>query len=538
MIEKKIEKFLSSYLETKKIKNINWSITKNVKKGFGDYSSNIALVLGKISKTSPINIANEVLDHNKDKTLFSVFVTEPGFVNFNVELDYYINNLSTILKNQKKFGKPTGKTQSANVEFVSCNPTGPLTIGHGRQAVLGDVISNILSWHNYKVTREYYYNDAGRQMQILAESCYAKYAKKIGKEFQAPDNAYVGEYLDEIADKILNKFGEELNEKDEQFRTFTEKQIFDNIQSTLNSLNVVFDVFSKEKSFYDNGSIDQVLKTLTKLSLSYEKDGATWFKTTKLGKKEDKVLVKSSGEPTYRLPDIAYHIDKVERGFDLIVDVFGADHIDSYPDVLLALDTLGIPTNHIKVIIHQFVTLKKDNQIVKMSTRKANFVTLDELIEKLNSDVIRYFFIMRGVNTHLDFDLDLAMDESEKNPVYYLQYAHARISNLNKRFKKEMGESNTINLELLEEEDEILLIKKLEQFPKKMEQLLQSLEPRQLATYLENLSAQYHKFYGNHKVIDSNNTELSHARMALCNSTQIILKIGFSILGISSPERM
>jgi len=538
MIEKKIEQFLSSYLEKKKIKNTNWSITKNVKKGFGDYSSNIALVLGKRSQTSPINIANEVLDHNKDKTLFSVFITEPGFVNFNVELDYYINNLSNILKNQKKFGKPTGKTQSANVEFVSCNPTGPLTIGHGRQAVLGDVISNILSWHNYKVTREYYYNDAGKQMQILAESCYAKYAKKIGKEFQSPENAYVGEYLDEIADQILKKFGKELNEKDEQFRTFTEKQIFDNIQSTLNSLNVVFDIFSKEKSFYDNGSIDEVLEKLAKLSLSYNKDGATWFKTTKLGKKEDKVLVKSSGEPTYRLPDIAYHIDKVERGFDLIVDVFGADHIDSYPDVLLALDALGTPTNHIKVVIHQFVTLKKDNQIVKMSTRKANFVTLDELIEKLNSDVIRYFFIMRGVNTHLDFDLDLAMDESEKNPVYYLQYAHARIANLLTRFNKEIKSKSKTNLNLLKEADEIALMKKLSDFPTKMNQVHESLEPKQLATYLEDLAAHYHKFYGNHKVINQDNIDLSLARMKLCEATQIILKIGLSILGIQAPEKM
>ena len=224
--------------------------------------------------------------------------------------------------------------------------------------------------------------------------------------------------------------------------------------------------FSKEKSFYDNGSIDEVLEKLAKLSLSYNKDGATWFKTTKLGKKEDKVLVKSSGEPTYRLPDIAYHIDKVERGFDLIVDVFGADHIDSYPDVLLALDALGTPTNHIKVVIHQFVTLKKDNQIVKMSTRKANFVTLDELIEKLNSDVIRYFFIMRGVNTHLDFDLDLAMDESEKNPVYYLQYAHARIANLLTRFNKEIKSKSKTNLNLLKEDDEIALMKKLSDFPK------------------------------------------------------------------------
>ena len=214
-----------------------------------------------------------------------------------------------------------------------------------------------------------------------------------------------------------------------------------------------------------------------------------WFATTALGGLDDRVIVKSSGEPTYRLPDIAYHIDKVERGFDLIVDVFGADHIDSYPDVLLALDALGTPTNHIKVVIHQFVTLKKDNQIVKMSTRKANFVTLDELIEKLNSDVIRYFFIMRGANTHLDFDLDLAMDESEKNPVYYLQYAHARISNLLKRFNKEIKGKNKTNLSLLKEDDEIALIKKLSDFPTKMNQVYKSLEPKQLATYLEDLAA-------------------------------------------------
>ena len=375
-------------------------------------------------------------------------------------------------------------------------------------------------------------------MRILAESCYAKYANQIGKHVQPPENGYVGLYLDEIASKIIDKYGKDLKSDDKIFRDFTEKEIFANIENTLESIGIKFDVFTKEGTFYKNGDIDNVLKSLKDKKLSYEKDGAVWFKTTALGKEEDKVLVKSTGEPTYRLPDIAYHIDKVKRNFNLLVDVFGADHIDTYPDVMLALEALDYKTSHIKIVIHQFVTLKKDGEIVKMSTRKANFVTLDELIQKLSSDIIRYFFIMRGANSHLDFDLDLAMDESEKNPVYYLQYAHARISNLNKRFKKEMGESNTINLELLEEEDEILLIKKLEQFPKKMEQLLQSLEPRQLATYLENLSAQYHKFYGNHKVIDSNNTELSHARMALCNSTQIILKIGFSILGISSPERM
>tara|TARA_B100000427_G_scaffold209801_1_gene174827 strand:+ start:168 stop:1784 length:1617 start_codon:yes stop_codon:yes gene_type:complete len=538
MIERKIEEFIISYLKENEIENKDWSITQNNKKGFGDYSSNIALVLAKILKKSPMDLANNILKFYKEDNLFTVFVTKPGFVNFIVKNSYYYDIINQILKEQHSFGKPQSKNQTANVEFVSCNPTGPLTVGHGRQAILGDMISNILTWNGYNVTREYYYNDAGKQMRILAESCYAKYANQIGKHVQPPENGYVGLYLDEIASKIIDKYGKDLKSDDKIFRDFTEKEIFANIENTLESIGIKFDVFTKEGTFYKNGDIDNVLKSLKDKKLSYEKDGAVWFKTTALGKEEDKVLVKSTGEPTYRLPDIAYHIDKVKRNFNLLVDVFGADHIDTYPDVMLALEALDYKTSHIKIVIHQFVTLKKDGEIVKMSTRKANFVTLDELIQKLSSDIIRYFFIMRGANSHLDFDLDLAMDESEKNPVYYLQYAHARISNLNKRFKKEMGESNTINLELLEEEDEILLIKKLEQFPKKMEQLLQSLEPRQLATYLENLSAQYHKFYGNHKVIDSNNTELSHARMALCNSTQIILKIGFSILGISSPERM
>jgi len=538
MIERKIKEFIVSYLKKNKIENTDWSISRNNKKGFGDYSSNIALVLAKILKKAPIDLANDILEFYKEDNLFSVFVTKPGFVNFTIDNNYYSNVVNQILSDRNSFGKPKTKTQTANVEFVSCNPTGPLTIGHGRQAVLGDIISNILSWHNYDVTREYYYNDAGKQMRILGQSCYAKYAKKIGREFEEPENGYIGQYLDDIAEKIIEKYGNDLDENDEKFRTFTEKEIFKNIQGTLNSLNIVFDVFSKEKSFYDDGSIDKVLKELEKLSLSYKKDGAIWFKTTALGKEEDKVLVKSTGEPTYRLPDIAYHINKVKRNFDLIVDVFGADHIDAYPDVLLALETLGYNTNHIKVVIHQFVTLKQEGKVVKMSTRKANFVTLDELIEKLSSDIIRYFFIMRGANSHLDFDLSLAMDESEKNPVYYLQYAHARISNLGKRFKKEIEQTNKINLQLLGEEDEISLMKKLSQFPQKMEQLHESLEPRKLATYLEELAAQYHKFYGNHKVIDLENTELSHARMALCDATQIIFKIGLSILGISAPERM
>ena len=531
--------FLQNYLDANDIKFEDWSINVNNQDGFGDYSSNIALKLTKILKQPPITIAESIVSHkNPFSDTFTLSASNPGFVNFHIADNHYHQMISKINEEKENFGKKEKLNKSANVEFVSCNPTGPLTVGHGRQAILGDMVSNILTWSGYDVIREYYYNDAGKQMRVLAESCYAKYAQQTGLEVPIPDNGYVGKYLDEIALKIIDKHGTNLKDDDKIFRDFTEKEIFSNIKNTLDSIGIKFDIFTKEGSFYDNGSIDSVLKTLKEKDLSYEKDGAVWFKTSSLGKEEDKVLVKSSGEPTYRLPDIAYHADKVDRGFDLIVDIFGADHIDTYPDVILGLQCLDKKTDHIKVVIHQFVTIKKGGEVMKMSTRKANFITLDELNDQLSSDIIRYFFIMRGANSHLDFDLDLAKDESEKNPVYYLQYANARISNLLKRYEKEITEEAKINLSLLKEKDEIALAKLLSEFPSKMEEVLKVLEPRKLATYLEEVAAAYHKFYGNHKIIDPQNLDLSMARKKLCEATKIILINGLSILGISAPDRM
>lgn len=539
MIQTKLKSFINEYLKNQDCEISNWSVAINTREGFGDYSSNIALILSKKIGKNPMEVAEEIVaSHTENEKLFSISATKPGFVNFHVSIDYYLDIINNILNEGTNFGKPAKHDKSANVEFVSSNPTGPLTAGHGRNTILGDMVSNILSWYGYDVTREYYYNNAGKQMRILAESSYAKYAKKIGKNVSPPENGYVGEYLDDIADEIIAKYGEALDSDSEHFRTFTEEKIFDNIKSTLKSLRIEFDLFSQEQTFYDNGAIDNVLKNLEELSLSYKKDGATWFKTSSLGREEDKVLVKSTGEPTYRLPDIAYHIDKVDRGFDLIVDIFGADHIDAYPDVLLGLKALGKKIDHIKVVVHQFVTLKKDNKVVKMSTRKANFITLDDLVNQLGVDVVRYFFIMRGANSHLDFDFDLAKDESENNPVYYLQYAHARISNLIIRYNNDITQETDLDLSLLTEKYEILLIKKLSAFPTKMNEIYESLEPRKLATYLEEVAALYHKFYGNHKVIDLDNIPLSYARKNLCNATQIILKTGLSILGITAPEKM
>ena len=538
-LKKLIHDFLQDYLDQNKIEFSEWSVNVNNQEGFGDYSSNIALKLAKILKKAPIEIAENIAIHpNASEDVFTLSASQPGFVNFHISDDYYLKILKQIINESENFGKKKKLNKSANVEFVSSNPTGPLTVGHGRQAILGDMVSNILTWNGYDVTREYYYNDAGKQMRVLAESCYAKYAKQVGKDVEMPENGYVGTYLDEIAEKIINEHGKDLESDNPIFRDFTEKEIFANIENTLENLGIKFDVFTKEGTFYKNGAIDNVLKILKEKNLSYEKDGAVWFKTSSLNKEEDKVLVKSSGEPTYRLPDIAYHADKVDRGFDLIVDIFGADHIDTYPDVILGLKCLDKKTEHIKVVIHQFVTIKKGGEIVKMSTRKANFITLDELKDELSSDIIRYFFIMRGANSHLDFDLDLAKDESEKNPVYYLQYANARISNLLKRYDKEISVESKIDYSLLKEKDEIALVKLLSEFPIKMEDVSHSLEPRKIATYLEEVAAAYHKFYGNHKVINPQNTDLSSARKKLCEATKIILTNGLSILGISAPERM
>ena len=538
-LNKLMDDFLQDYLDQNKVEFSDWSINVNNQEGFGDYSSNIALKLAKILKKAPIEIAENIAIHpNASENVFTLSASQPGFLNFHISNDYYIAILKEIINESENFGKKKKLNKSANVEFVSSNPTGPLTVGHGRQAILGDMVSNILTWNGYNVTREYYYNDAGKQMRVLAESCYAKYAKQVGRDVEMPENGYVGTYLDEIAEKIVNEHGKDLESDNPIFRDFTEKEIFANIENTLENLGIKFDVFTKEGTFYKNGAIDNVLKILKEKNLSYEKDGAVWFKTSSLNKEEDKVLVKSSGEPTYRLPDIAYHADKVDRGFDLIVDIFGADHIDTYPDVILGLKCLDKKTEHIKVVIHQFVTIKKGGEIVKMSTRKANFITLDELKDELSSDIIRYFFIMRGANSHLDFDLDLAKDESEKNPVYYLQYPNARISNLLKRYDKEISTDSKIDYSLLKEKDEIALVKLLSEFPVKMEDVSHSLEPRKIATYLEEVAAAYHKFYGNHKVINPQNTDLSSARKKLCEATKIILTNGLSILGISAPERM
>ena len=430
----KLSESISKALRKLSFPKKDYSLAPPKNSDFGDLSSNIALLLPRDLNRKPMDIARIIADELKStlpENITNVTISEPGFLNFEISNKFFQSQILNILKDNDNYGKGSiGDGKTANVEFVSANPTGPLTVGHGRNAILGDTVSNILHWQGFEVTREYYFNDAGRQMRILGESVEVRYFEILGKNLEFPEEGYQGNYIREIAQTILNQHGNELKPNSPIFKKEAEKIIFNDIKSSLAKLGITFDQFSNEKTFYDNGGIDSLLKKLKEKDLIYEKDNATWFKTSTLGKDQDKVYIKSSGEPTYRVPDTAYHQDKIKRGFDLIVDVFGADHADAYPDVILALDALGQKTDHIKVLIYQFVTLLRGGEKIKMSTRKANFVTLDELVDEVGVDVVRYFFVMRSMNAHLDFDLDLATDQSDKNPVFYLQYAHARICNI------------------------------------------------------------------------------------------------------------
>ena len=510
---------------------------------FGDLSSNAALILAREAGRRPLELAEAIAEQLTvpEDICSAVTVTKPGFINFSISETYLRNQVSVILTEDEDYGRSeAGRRRKALVEFVSANPTGPLTVGHGRQAVLGDVVSNILEWHGYDVKREYYFNDAGRQMRLLGESVRARYLELQGEEASVPEGGYEGEYIKDIAQQMVQVHGDSLKQRDDLtiFKETAEEVIFSDIKETLAKIGLKFDNFMNEKTFYEDGTIDRVVEALQEKGLAYDKDGAVWFKTTQFGKDQDTVLIKGTGEPTYRLPDIAYHTQKIERDYDYIVDIFGADHKDTYPDVLSALEVLGYETDHITVLIHQFVSLKESGQKVKMSTRKATFVTLEDLIDQVGADVVRYFFIMRSMHSHLNFDLTLATKESDENPVYYLQYAYARICNILKH-AKETTESTVDGADhtLLQETSETALVKDLIRFPEITETALDTLEPHGIATYLHGLATLFHKFYTECRVL-TDDKALSKARLALVTSVKTVLANGLTILGISRPERM
>ncbi len=538
----------------------------------GDLATNVALQLARPLRRGPRQIADEIVGrllefdsaHSRIEG-FEYDVAGPGFINIWFAYSYLTDGVAEILKQGAEYGRVEKTGQTAMVEYVSANPTGPLTVGHGRNAVLGDTIANLLDWSGYYVTREYYFNDAGRQMRVLGESVRARYEALVNPDLPTktlddgtvvsesfPDDGYRGEYIVEIAQALVDEHGDELmsavrSDDTGPFQQAAQEAIFADIEATLKRLGVEIDTYFNERSLYDSDAVWDVVAKLREQDLAYDKDGAVWFKTGALGKTVtneegeqpvDTVLVKSSGEPTYRLPDIAYHMDKLSRGFDKVVDIFGADHIATYPDVLRGVEALGGEPEKIDVVVYQFVTLMRGGKPAKMSTRKATFETLDGLIDEVGPDVVRFFFLMLSPGTHLNFDLDLAKEAGEKNPVFYLQYAHARIRSIERKAEETgVAVTDEPDWSLLDGESEATLMKELLRLPEQIASAAERYEPHRLATYLRDVATAFNGFYRDCHIIGEA-PDLAAARLALARAARITLANGLAVLGISAPEQM
>ena len=511
----------------------------------GDYSTNMAMIVGGRDKKNPRQIASQLVEMLSTDTglIEKVEVAGPGFVNFFIREAVWQSVVEPICKQDKEYGlSDIGKGRKVLVEFVSANPTGPLSIGHGRQAVLGDSIARLLEATGHAVTREYYYNDAGRQMRVLGDSTRARYLELLGLEANFPEDGYQGEYIFDIARKLIDEAGDSLKDSEElqPFKEKAEQEIFANIEETLKRLDISFDNYYNEHSLYESGLIDDVVETLRSKGLVYDEDGAVWFKTTEFGQEKDRVIIKSTGEPTYRLPDIAYHREKFRRGFDWLVDIFGSDHIATVPDVLAGVRALGYDDSKVTVVLHQFVTLTREGKQVKMSTRKANFITVDELFDEVGPDVVRFFFLTRKADSQLEFDLDLAAKESQENPVFYVQYANARLSSIQKKaIEKGVSKAdlNTVSLEKLSLPEEMSMLKALASYPELVEDAALDLSPHRIIFFLLDLAGQFHSYYNRHMVI-SEDIELTQARLWLAEALRIVFRNGLVVVGLSAPESM
>jgi len=510
---------------------------------FGDLSTNVAMTLAKPLKRSPRDLANDLLASLQyDAQIETVEIAGPGFINIKFSQNYFHGELRRALEAGESFGRTTEhQGETVNIEWVSANPTGLLHAGHGRQVALGAAISNLLDWTGYKVVREYYFNNAGNQMRNLAKSVRTRYLQELGDQIELDDDGYRGAEIIDIAKEMVKEFGASKRDAELQFfQSYGEQSNFANIKKTLDTLNVHHDIFFNEQSLYDSGAVKNTIQELTDKGYAYEKDGATWLKLTAMGEKDDRVIVKSTGEPTYRLPDICYHRDKLSRGYDLLIDIFGADHIATIPDVLAAIRALGYDPSKVKVIIHQMVSFVSNGELIKFSKRSGSNYTLDELLEDVGTDAASFFFNMRAAGSHLEFDVELAKEQSDKNPVYYVQYAHARISSM-LRFADQQGITadawKQAKLEVLTHPEEIALTKLLLRFPQIVSMSAAAYAPHHICEYLREVAAQFHKFYHDCRIVGTEEPTQT-ARLALAIATKRVLANGCKILNVSAPESM
>ncbi|OIR61458.1 arginine--tRNA ligase [Bacillus sp. FMQ74] len=516
-------------------------------KTHGDYSTNMAMQLARVAKKAPRQIAEEIVAHfDKGKaSIEKLDIAGPGFINFYMNNQYLTKLIPSVLEAGEAYGETNiGNGERVQVEFVSANPTGDLHLGHARGAAVGDSLCNVLSKAGYDVSREYYINDAGNQINNLALSVEVRYFEALGLEKTMPEDGYRGEDIIAIGKRLAEEYGDRfVNEEESErlafFREYGLKYELEKLRKDLENFRVPFDVWYSETSLYQNGKIDKALEALREKGHVYEEDGATWFRSTTFGDDKDRVLIKKDGTYTYLLPDIAYHKDKLDRGFDKLVNVWGADHHGYIPRMKAAIEALGYEKGTLEVEIIQLVHLYKNGEKMKMSKRTGKAVTMRDLIEEVGLDAVRYFFAMRSADTHMDFDLDLAVSTSNENPVYYAQYAHARICSM-LRQGEEQGLTPAADLDFshIQSEKEYDLLKTIGGFPEAVAEAAEKRIPHRVTNYIYDLASALHSFYNAEKVIDPENEEKSRARLALMKATQITLNNALQLIGVSAPEKM
>ncbi|KKB41041.1 arginine--tRNA ligase [Bacillus thermotolerans] len=516
-------------------------------KAHGDYSTNMAMQLARIAKKAPRAIADDIIAHfdSSKASIEKIEIAGPGFINFYMDNSYLTDLIPVVLREGDDYGRTNaGNNEKVQVEFVSANPTGDLHLGHARGASVGDSLCNILDKAGYDVTREYYINDAGNQINNLALSVEARYFQALGHDKEMPEDGYHGQDIVGIGQKLADEFGDKFVNMDEKerFNTFREyglKYEMEKLKKDLEDFRVKFDVWYSETSLYQNGKIDEALAALREKGHIYEEDGAVWFRSTAFGDDKDRVLIKNDGSYTYLTPDLAYHKDKFDRGFKKVINVWGADHHGYIPRMKAAVEALGYNPDQLEVEIIQLVHLYKNGEKMKMSKRTGKAVTMRDLVEEVGLDAVRYFFAMRSSDTHMDFDLDLAVSESNENPVYYAQYAHARICSILRQGEEQgLTVNEQADLSPLKAEKEFELLKKIGDFPQAIAEAAEKRIPHRMTNYVQELSAAFHSFYNAEKVLDAENKPLSEARLALIQAVQVTLKNALQLIGVSAPEKM
>ena len=514
----------------------------------GDFSTNIAMIMASIQKMPPGKIAETIIKHivDHDKILAKTEIAGPGFINLFIDKTSWHFVLRKIHEEGTEYGASSiGNGKKIQVEFVSSNPTGPLHVGHGRGAAVGDAVANILLFCGYDVKKEYYINDSGRQINTLGLSVFLRYKELLGEKIEFPENCYQGDYIREFAEDVRKSKGNKLVKEDEASAVnycarYAAGNIIDDIKKDLKSFGVTFDRWYSEQSLYDSGKVDSVLNDLRERKLAYEKDGALWFKTKDYGDEKDRVIVRNNGLTTYFASDIAYHQDKFDRGFERIVDVWGADHHGYIPRIAASIEAYGHNKDQFAVILVQLVNLLREGEPVAMSTRAGEFVTLKDVIKEVGSDAARFIFLTRHHESPLDFDLEVAKKKTNENPVFYVQYVHARISSIVRK-GREMEISDIVwddrAIAMLKEPEEIYLIKTMARYPEVVRYSARLMEPHRITFYLMELASSFHAYYNKHRVL-ADDPLLTRGRLYLVLAVKKVIKNGLTLLGVSAPEKM